>query len=131
MSEKLYDAEKMLDEALDRLNEDFSPTVALARIKGEKNLNWTDCYDSSCVRIENKYERDLCKETCHMKAVDRALARAVTLRSQCTDTKNPKSCLKSINVVIESYRKKRIMIRNRISTITRKVAAFRRRTGGR
>jgi hypothetical protein len=127
---KLYDAEKLLDETMDRLTEDFSPTVAIARIKGEKNLQWTDCYDNRCVRIENKYERDLCKEQCHMSAIDRALARIVTLRGSCIETSNPKACSKSINAAIESYKKRRIEIRNRVAEITRKVAAFRRRTGG-
>ena len=129
MSE-IYDAEILLDEKLDRLSEDFSPTVAIARIKGEKNVGWTDCYDSRCVRLENKYERDLCKETCHMSAIDKALARVVTLRSSCAETSNPKSCVKSISAAVESLRKKRTMTRNRIAGITRKVAAYRRRTGG-
>lgn len=128
---KLYDAENLLDEKLDRLNEDFSPTVAIARIKGEKNVAWTDCYDNRCVRLENKYERDLCKEQCHMQAIDRALARIVTLRSACVETSNPKTCAKSINAALESFRKKRTMVRNRIADISRKVAAYRRRTGGR
>lgn len=130
MSE-LYDAEILLDDKLDRLTEDFSPTVAIARIKGEKNVAWTDCYDNRCVRLENKYERDLCKETCHMGAIDRALARVVTLRTACGETSNPKSCVKSINAAVESLRKKRTMVRNKIAEITRKVAAHRRRTGGR
>jgi hypothetical protein len=129
MSEKLYDAEKFLDEKLDHLSEDFSATVAVARIKGEKNVAWTDCYDSRCTRLENKFERDLCKEQCHMQAIDRALARAIALRGECSNTSNPKSCVKSINVAVESLRKKRTMIRNRISQIARKVAAYRRRTG--
>ena len=128
---KTYDAEILLDEKLDSLNEDFSPTVAIARIKGEKNVGWTDCYDNRCVRLENKYERDLCKEQCHIQAIDRALARIVTLRSACVETSNPKTCSKSINAAIESFRKKRTMVRNRIAQITRKVAAYRRRTGGR
>jgi len=127
---KLYDAETLLDEKLNYLSEDFSPTVAIARIKGEKNLNWTDCYDSRCVRLENKYERDLCKETCHMQALDRALARIVGLRGQCVDTSNPKSCVKSVNAAIDGYKKKRSIINNRVSEISRKVAAFRRRTTG-
>jgi len=127
---KLYDAEVLLDETLDVLSEDFSATLAIARVRGQKNLDWTDCYDAKCTRLENKYERDLCKETCHMKAVDRALARVVTLRSQCVETNNPKSCVKSVNASVESFRKKRTEIRNRISQISRKVAAYRRRTGG-
>ena len=131
MSKLLYDAEVMLDETLDNLTEDFSPTLAIARVKGQKNLDWTDCYDGKCTRMENKYERDLCKETCHMRAVETALARVVTLRSQCGETRNPKSCMKSVNASVESFRKKRTQIRNRISMITRKVAAHRRRVGGR
>jgi hypothetical protein len=127
---KLYDAEKLLDEKISHLTEDFSPTVAIARIKGEKNISWTECYDNRCVRVENKYERDLCKEQCHMAAIDRALARIVTLRGACVETSNPKACVKSVNAAIESYRKQRTMIRNRIAEITRKVAAYRRRTGG-
>jgi len=130
MSKLLYDAENLLDETLDHLTEDFSPTVAIARIKGEKNLAWTDCYDSRCVRVENKYERDLCKEQCHMAALDRALARIVALRSACVETSNPKACTKSINSAAESYKKKRTVIQNQITEIGRKVAAYRRRTGG-
>jgi len=127
----LYDAEILIDEKLDLLSEDFSASLAIARVKGQKNIDWTDCYDGRCTRIENKYERDLCKEKCHIQAVDKALARIVTLRSECVETYNPKICSKSVNVAVESYRKKRTQIRNRITKITRKVAAFRRRTGGR
>jgi len=126
---KLYDAEVLVDEKLELLSEEFSSTLAIARIKGQKNLDWTDCYDSRCVREENKYVRDLCKETCHMGAIDKALARIITLRSQCVEASNPKLCSKGINAAVDSYRKKRLEIRNRISQITRKVAAYRRRTG--
>ena len=128
---KLYDAETLIDETLDMLSEDFSATLAIARIKGQKNIEWTDCYDSRCTKIENKYERDLCKESCHMKAVDKALARVVVLRGQCAETNNPRMCVKTVSSSVESFRKKRIQIRNRITQITRKVAAYRRRTGGR
>lgn len=126
---KLYDAEILIDEKLDLISEEFSSTLAIARVKGQKNLDWTDCYDSKCVRMDNKYERDLCKEACHMQAVDKALARIVALRGQCTEASNPKMCVKSVNASVESLRKKRTQIRNRISQITRKVAAYRRRTG--
>lgn len=127
---KLYDAEILVDEKMDIISEDFSATLTIARIRGQKNIEWTDCYDSRCVNIENKYERELCKESCHMKAVDKALARAVALRGQCAETSNPKMCVKSVNAAVESFRKKRNQIRNRISQITRQVAAYRRRTGG-
>jgi len=126
---KLYDAEILVDEKLELISEEFSSTLAIARIRGQKNLDWTDCYDSQCVRLENKYERDLCKENCHMGAIDKAMARIITLRSQCVEASNPKMCVKAINASVESYRKKRTQIRNRISQITRKVAAYRRRTG--
>ena len=126
---KLYDAEILIDEKLDLISEEFSSTLAVARVKGQKNLDWTDCYDAKCVSMENKYERDLCKESCHMQAVDKALARIITLRGQCTEASNPKMCVKSVNASVESFRKKRLQIRNRISQITRKVAAYRRRTG--
>ena len=128
---KLYDAEILLDGKLDMLSEVFSATLAIARVKGQKNLDWTDCYDARCVRVDNKYERDLCKESCHMQAVDKALARIIALRGQCVETNNPKMCVKSVNASLEVFRKKRTEIRNRISGITRKVAAYRRRTGGR
>jgi hypothetical protein len=131
MSELLYDAENLLDETLDSLTEDFSATLAIARVRGQRNIEWTDCYDSRCTRVDDKYERDLCKETCNMKATDKALARIVVLRSQCVETNNPKMCVKSVSAGIESLRKKRTQIRNRITQITRKVAAYRRRTGGR
>jgi hypothetical protein len=65
-----------------------------------------------------------------MQAVDKALARIITLRGQCAEASNPKMCVKSVNASVESFRKKRTQIRNRISKITRKVAAYRRRTGG-
>jgi hypothetical protein len=127
---KLYDAEILLDEKMDIISEEFSATLTIARIRGQKNIDWTDCYDSRCVNVENKYERDLCKEACHMQAVDKALARIITLRGQCAEASNPKMCVKSVNASVESFRKKRTQIRNRISKITRKVAAYRRRTGG-
>jgi hypothetical protein len=126
---KLYDAEILLDEKMDIISEEFSATLTIARIRGQKNIDWTDCYDSRCVNVD-KYERDLCKEACHMQAVDKALARIITLRGQCAEASNPKMCVKSVNASVESFRKKRTQIRNRISKITRKVAAYRRRTGG-
>ena len=36
-----------------------------------------------------------------MAAIDRALARVVTLRTACAETSNPKSCVKSINAAVE------------------------------
>jgi len=127
---KLYDAEILVDEKMDIISEEFNATLTIARIRGQKNIDWTDCYDAKCVTMDNKYERDLCKETCHMRAVDKALARVVTLRGQCAEASNPKMCMKSVSASVESFRKKRTQIRNRISQITRKVAADRRRTGG-
>lgn len=128
---RLYDAELLLDEKLDSLSEMFSATLAIARVKGQKNLDWTDCYDSRCTRLSGKYEMDLCKENCHLDAIDKALTRAVTLRSQCNETNNPKICIKSVNAALDTFRKKRIKIRAKMADITRKLAAQRRRTGGR
>ena len=102
------------------LNEQFfNPSVAIVRIKGEANIEWTDHYDRRCKHSTDKYDKALCKEFSKRDSAQRALGRIRGLTGFCNKAKNPTSCVNSVRSAIDSWNK-------RITHVDEKIAVLKR-----
>jgi len=110
--------EQLVDIAV--LNEQFfSPSMATAKIKGEANVGWTDCYERRCQNNTDKFSRELCKEYCKRDSAQDALGKVRGLTGYCNKAKNPRGCADSIRSTADAWN-------NRITRIDRRIAELKR-----
>lgn len=110
--------EQLVDIAV--LNEQFfSPSMATAKIKGEANVAWTDCFERRCDTATDKFDRDLCKEYCKRDSAQDALGKVRGLLGYCSKAKNPKGCADSVRKTADAWN-------NRISRIDRRIGNLKR-----
>ena len=130
MTKKIQIMEMLVDIMLDNLNEQFfSPSMSTARIKGEANVGWTDCFNRRCNTLNNDIERDICKEQCRRDAATEALARVRGLLGDCQHAKNPMSCTKAINDTARAWDNRIARIDDKINKLKIKRDKFLARTG--
>lgn len=99
----------ILNSYLDKINEQFVATIAMADVKGTYNNTWVTCYRTRCRGVGDeldKYSEDLCKSQCRVDAANRAISNLNSLKSSCSKSSNPSTCLSSISKRIEIYKKK-------------------------
>jgi len=122
---------KILDKYLNLLQEQYTPGIAITNIHGDFQNNWTECFNSKCIReTENKYDKKYCKTECKIAAANTAITRLNSETSNCTGTREPKRCLDSLKSAIESYRDKISSTREIQDKISSKEAEFRRLAAG-
>lgn len=118
--DKIQLMEYWVDVTLDNLNEQFFiPSMETARIKGEANIGWTNCYERRCEKSKDEFARDICKEYCKRDAAQDALGKVRGLLGFCPKAKNPKSCADAVRNTARAWD-------NRISRIDDKIADLKR-----
>lgn len=121
----------IINNYLNNLQEQYSPSIAKTEINGEFQENWTNCYNSKCVRgEEDKFARNYCKTECQMTAANKAITRLNSELSNCGNTREPKRCIDSIRSAIESYRDKISKAREMQDKISSRESAFKRKVSG-
>ncbi len=117
---KIQLAEQLTDVILNNLTEqNFSPSVSIARVKGDANIGWTDCYERRCGRVADKYDRIICRETCKRDSASHALARMRGLKTYCNKATNPNTCLSSLRRAEDAWDSKITKIDDRIASAKR------------
>lgn len=95
---------KNVDKYLDIIQEQFNASVALEDINGDYKDEWTDCYEVRCHRrFENKYEKNVCKFDCIMRAANKAMSRINSAKAKCTTASDPNRCKKTMENRIKYY----------------------------
>jgi len=118
---KIKLAEQLTDIVLNNLTEQyFSPSVGIARVKGDANVGWTGCYERRCGRMTDNFERTLCREVCKRDEASKALNRIRGLRTYCNKAKNPDSCVSSFRRAEDAWSDKITKIDDTIADIKRK-----------
>ena len=131
-TKKIQLAEQLTDIVLDNLTEQhFSPSVGIAKVKGDANVGWTTCFERRCNRITDKYEKRICRETCKRDEASRALNRVRGLKTYCNQAKNPNTCLNSLGRAEDAWNDKITRIDDRISAAKRQRDEHRARATGR
>lgn len=124
--------EMLVDVTIDNLSEQFfSPSMATARIKGETNVGWTNCFERRCEGSEDKFARDLCKEYCKRDSAQDALGKIRGLIGYCGKAKNPRSCADSVRKTAEAWNNRISRIDKRIADLKRQVDKYKARLAGR
>lgn len=112
------------------LQEQFNPGPMIARVKGQMNVEWTDCYEDRCSGVES-HEAKVCKSNCILLSITNAITKMARVRTQCNKSKNPSSCIDRVNNSIDMLRKKLNKERERRGKALDQWAEYRRRpTGG-
>jgi len=97
---------KNVDKYLKVLQEQFNARIALEDISGDFKDEWTDCYEVRCHRqFVNKYEKDICKDDCRMRAAMKALSRVTSAKAKCNGAPEPNRCVNTLENGILRYRK--------------------------
>ena len=118
---KIQLAEQLTDIILNNLSEqNFSASVGIAKTKGDANVAWTTCYERRCIRMSDKYQMNLCRETCKRDSASEALARIRGMKTYCNKAKNPNSCISSFRRAEDAWNSKITKIDDRIASIKRK-----------
>ena len=98
---------KTIDKYLNVLQEQFDARIALQDINGDFKNEWTDCYEVSCYRrFENKYEKNVCKADCQVRAANRAIGRISSAKAKCSGATDPNRCKKTFDTGIKYYQQK-------------------------
>jgi len=122
--------EQLVDIAV--LNEQFfSPSMATARIKGEANVGWTDCFERRCDNQKDKFGRDICKEYCKRDSAQDALGKVRGLIGYCNKAKNPKSCADSVRKTADAWQNRISRIDDRIADLKRQLDKYKAKAAGR
>ena len=102
--------QKMLETVnkyLKMLHENFNASIALEDISGDFKDEWTDCYEVRChKRYENKYEKNVCKADCQIRACAKSISRINSAKSHCAGAVNPNRCKQSMENGILYYQNK-------------------------
>jgi hypothetical protein len=97
---------KNVDKYLRVLQEQFDARIALEDISGDFKDEWTDCYEVRCHRqFVNKYEKDICKDDCRMRAAMKALSRVTSAKAKCNGAPEPNRCINTLENGILRYKK--------------------------
>ena len=119
---------EIVDKYLNILQEQYNPSVAATNIHGEYQNEWTECYNSKCIReSKNKYGVKYCKTECKIGSANRAITRLNAEVSNCTGNRDPKRCVDSLKSAVESYKKRIVAAREMQDTISSKESEFRRK----
>lgn len=121
----------LIESYLKSLQEQYSPSVAITNINGEFQNEWTECFNSKCVRgAGDKYEKNYCKTECKISAAKSAITRLNSETSNCANTRDPKKCLDSLRSAVESYKNKISKAREMQDKISSREAEFKRMAAG-
>ena len=96
-----------LDKYLNLLQEQFSARIALEDINGDFKDEWTDCYETRCHRtLENKYEKNICKADCQIRACMKAISRINSAKAKCNGASEPNRCASTLERGAKRYEAK-------------------------
>jgi len=122
--------EQLVDIAV--LNEQFfNPSMETARIKGQANLGWTDCFERRCEEEKDKFNSSLCKEYCKRDSAQEALGKTRGLVGFCNKAKNPKGCIESVNRTSDAWNNRISRIDSRVADLKRELAKYKAQQAGR
>ena len=105
----------------------FSINVAISNLKGSGDVQWTTCYNRSCKKETDTYDRNTCKLECQWRSLNLLVSRMVSLRADCRKSSNPDACMKTLQDNMLAYRMKQRKIREQISQIRRQKDEARRK----
>jgi hypothetical protein len=109
-----------LDTALDIIYEQFNPSLIISKVKGEMNVEWSNCSEDRCAD-EEKIDMQICKSSCVISAASTAISKLSAARSECSKSKTPTTCLDRILRAVEMMRSKIIREREkRVKAIDRR-----------
>lgn len=132
MTKEIKLMEYLVDLKLDSLTEQFfMPSMETAKIKGQANVGWTDCYGRRCENVKDEYARDLCKEYCKRESAQDALGKVRGLLGFCNKAKNPKSCADSVRNTARAWDNRISRIDDKIAKIKREMEKYRAKMAGR
>jgi len=86
--------------------EEFNIQVAISEITGEFEEEWTKCFAVKCRQLDNKYKETICKGQCQIQAANRAITKIGTIKSKCSLTSNPNSCLNTLKNTSDRIKEK-------------------------
>jgi hypothetical protein len=126
----MYD---FIDEAVDKkintlLEQEYSASVGIAQIKGQMNLNWTQCTNTRCIRLPDVFQKRICKFECQRTSYQDAMNRMIAERTNCNRMPNPRPCVNAFDNSIRGLRDKVNTIYKQIDSARRNAAQFRTRT---
>jgi hypothetical protein len=113
---KIAEAEILVDHILEQ---GFSVNVAVANLKGNSDVEWTECYNRRCKTMQNEYDRKECKAQCEWSSYNILITRVNALRGRCRGAGNPDACLRKLQDEIDATREKQRKARADIATIRR------------
>jgi hypothetical protein len=119
---KIEEAEYLVDHIL--LEQHFSISVEMSRLKGAAEVEWSTCYNGRCKPLGDKFRRDECKLDCQRRAYSSLIGKLGSARSKCRYDRNPQGCVQQITELRKQMRDKILEIRGEIYRVRRSRAAF-------
>jgi len=121
---------KIVETYLNVLYEQFNARVALTDIDGDFKNDWTNCFEIKCHRqLENKYEKNICKDDCRIRAATQAIARVISAKVKCTTAQEPNRCVNTMENGILRYRKMILAFKESQSKANAKYREFKTKSG--
>lgn len=121
---------KNVDKYLKVLQEQFSARIALEDINGDFKDEWTDCYEIKCHRnMENKYQKNMCKSDCQIRAAMKAIGRINSAKSKCNDAPEPNRCINTFENGVLRYQKMIQMYKKSQDMASAKLRSFQSKGG--
>lgn len=121
---------KNVDKYLKLLHEQFDGRIALEDISGDFKDEWTDCYEVKCHRqTVNKYEKNVCRADCQIRAAMKAISRINAAKSKCTSAPEPNRCVKSLERGVIMYQNKIERFKEAQKNAQNQFRAFQSKTG--
>ena len=124
---KIEEAEMLVDALL---IEGFDASMEVSNALGHYNVNWTQCYNNRCSKIELSFDKDVCKQSCIISAASSSIAELSGVRSMCGENKRPAPCLKRLDKGIKKLRDKIAKARDKQRKSRDKKAEYLRKVGG-
>lgn len=121
--DRLAEAEVLVDHILEQ---GFSVNVAISNLKGNSDVEWTECYNRRCKSEKNEYTRKSCKSQCEWSSYNILITRINALRGRCRDGSNPDACLRRLQQEIDVTREKQRKARTELAKIRRAEAEHNR-----
>lgn len=128
----LINALRLVDEKINYLSEQdaYSPSIAIAEVKGEMNLAWTNCTRTRCARMETSFQQRICKFECQRTALQDAITKISAQKSNCARTKNPNACMSTLDSVVKAMNNKIRNVAVQINNVRRQEAQSRAKMAG-
>jgi hypothetical protein len=120
---KIANAEVLVDSILEQ---GFSVNVAISNLKGNSDVEWTECYNRRCKTEKDEFSRKECKAQCEWSSYNILITRINALRGRCRDGTKPEVCLRKLQTEIDAAREKQRKARTDIADIRRAAAEHRR-----